>query len=177
MKQLIKFILMLILLHNNLILSQIWSQQQPITSRDLRVLPFSVDPYCEAIIVKDEGFQNCRSEELKRWSPINGLNKRKYTCCYNWDLIDCMEKTLIQRCTSTQFDSQYLYLKFLYERENWLHFHEKHKCVGFGYKSFACHFPWWAILLIAFACVLLLCIIIVVCVYWRKRHKKSITKL
>jgi len=136
-------------------------------------LAFSVGHQCDIHIESDPEFQKCRTEAIVDWGSTTYTDRQiKYLCCYNWDIIDCMETAVQYRCSRNEFDFEDYYKNFAVRKEEMRGYLEAHQCVDYEYGSIKCHFFWWVIAIIVIVGFVIILIIAAIC-YRFMRKKRS----
>jgi len=101
---------------------------------------------CDFQVNNDYEFQKCRSRAYEEWYTRDRMQIIKNSCCLDWDIIDCQQKSVQNLCYRSQYNDEYE--NFLYKKDDWINQNEKYQCKNYRYGSASCHFPIWAILLI-----------------------------
>jgi len=130
-------------------------------------IPVKLGNDCDLRVNNDHEFQSCRSRTFEDWSTYDRTQRIKYGCCFNWDIIDCQEKSVKNLCDRTQYEDEYK--SFMAKKWEWVYQYEKHQCIDYPYGSASCRFPIWAIILIVFGCLVVIALLTSICIYVRKR--------
>ncbi len=121
-------------------------------------LPISSGYECDKRVSQDPDFKKCRETAYETWYTNDDNKRTKYSCCYNWDIFECMEKTMAEVCylKSSSMD----YRSFIMKRDEWVNYYESFQCNDYKFRSVKCHFPGWAIALIVIGCLIIIGIIV-----------------
>ncbi|XP_054153831.1 uncharacterized protein LOC128952455 [Oppia nitens] len=97
--------------------------------------------------------------------------RHKYECCFEWDLMDCQDKSIYALCDRWQYDNDY---KPYWKRQReYIDSQEEHQCREYRYNGAKCRFPVWGIVLLVLAAVLVVVVMIAVCYYVRLRSRRQ----
>jgi len=118
-------------------------------------LPISISYECDRRVLQDLSFKSCRETAYETWYTNNDDKRTKYSCCYNWDIFDCMEKSMADLCSLKSSSMEYR--SFLMKRDEWVEYYESFQCNDYPFHSAKCRLPGWAIALIVIACILVVC--------------------
>lgn len=75
----------------------------PLISLWMYSLPFSITSHCDSLLIYDAEFNRCRANGAVYWN-INDSSgsvqkSSKNTCCFIWNLLDCMEEAVNRKCS------------------------------------------------------------------------------
>lgn len=66
-------------------------------------LPFSINSHCDSLLIYDAEFNRCRANGAVYWhiNDSSGTIQQssKNTCCFIWNLLDCMEEAVNRKCS------------------------------------------------------------------------------
>ncbi|KAH9418204.1 hypothetical protein DERP_010758 [Dermatophagoides pteronyssinus] len=140
-------------------------------------LPFTTgSAQCDQSLMLEPEFHRCRANAAVYWQQGSRSNYQqsstttKYTCCFLWDLVDCMEQTVHKRCN-------YSFDLFRRNRNDYIvRIQSNPLCYNYLYGNWSCMQDNW-ILLIAFI-ILAIFIVITICVacwtlFGRNKNKQT----
>ena len=134
-------------------------------------LTISVGYECDARLLQDTNFRHCLENAYEFWYTNDDYYRLKYSCCYNWDIFDCMEYSIKNLCSFKSYSIDYK--NFMIKRDEWVIYYESYQCNVYKYGSAKCHFPVWAIVLIVIGVTLIVVSLIVVVVMVLKNRFKN----
>ena len=140
-------------------------------------LPFTTgSAQCDQSLMLEPEFHRCRANAAVYWQQGSRSNYQqsstttKYTCCFLWDLVDCMEQTVHKRCN-------YSFDLFRRNRNDYIvRIQSNPLCYNYLYGNRSCMQDNW-ILLFAFI-ILAIFIVITICVacwtlFGRNKNKQT----
>jgi hypothetical protein len=126
----------------------------------------SLDNECDKRITRDEEFKKCRVSANETWFTNDHKNEPKNLCCYNWDIVDCIVKSIVEVCILNISSVDYRIIFGI--RDEWINYHEKIHCKDYKYGSIKCQDPEWA--LIVFSGILFFGIFVFTAFFVRRKY-------